>query len=777
MKACSRSLVAALALVVGGAFTAPAASAQSPSAQPPPSSTSGAVMMSAPSAPGAIVSVTPARIADSRVGLQIGGAVPALGTAAVQVTGRGGIPGGSEAVVATVTVVAPQYAGYVTVWPSGTRPETSNVNFQPGQNIANTVIIRVSRSGGIRLFNGSPGSVQLIVDVTGYIASGAPTEAGAVVALTPARVVDSRINRQIFGPLPMLGTADMQIGGQGGIPLDGVAGGVATLTVVDPQEPGYLTLWPSGSVQPDTSSLNFQAGETIATTVIVPVSSDFALRVFNGSFGVVQVLVDVTGYTLSGTRTAAGTWIPVTERIADSRSVLQIAGPVDARRTVGVSVAAPGSEIASAVLTVTAVGPMDGGYVTVWPSGTGMPGTSSLNFQVGKNIATTVIVPVGADGVVQLFNGSDGPVDLIVDFRGYTLPTIAPAAGAVWAWGAGERNELGTGVQADIWVPVRVSGLSNISAIAGGGFTGYGRNSDALVTSWGYGFFGQLGNGGTADGPFPVQVSWLANATALAGGMFTGYALRADGTVWAWGDGEFGQLGKDLLYSAVPVQVALPSGITAIASGGFTGYALRNDGTVWAWGKGDFGALGNGTAANSNVPVQVFGLTGVTAIAGGSGTGYAVDGNHTLWAWGEGFVGQLGNDTNNAFVTEPVHVSGLTGVTAVAAGSANGYALLGDGTVWSWGSGYAGALGTGTTANSTVPVQVSELTDVTAIAGGGYTGYALRTDETVWAWGYGHFGQMGNGSTADVLVPAPMPGLSNVIAITAGSATGYAISH
>ena len=167
MKACSRSLVAALALVVGGAFTTPAASAQAA-----PSTTPDAVMMSAPSAPGAIVSVTPARIADSRVGLQIGGAVPALGTAAVQVTGRGGIPGGSEAVVATVTVVAPQYAGYVTVWPSGTRPETSNVNFQPGQNIANTVIIRVSRSGGIRLFNGSPGTVHVIADVAGYILSG-----------------------------------------------------------------------------------------------------------------------------------------------------------------------------------------------------------------------------------------------------------------------------------------------------------------------------------------------------------------------------------------------------------------------------------------------------------------------------------------------------------------------------------------------------------------------------------------------------------------------------
>ena len=147
-------LVAVLALVVAGAVTAPAASAQV--AAP---TTSGAAAMSAPSAPGAVVSVTPARIADSRIGLQIGGAVPALGTVLrFRSPGAAGSRCGVAAVAATVTVVAPQYAGYLTVWPSGTaRPGTSNLNFQAGQNIANTVIIRVGSAGGIRLFNGSPG--------------------------------------------------------------------------------------------------------------------------------------------------------------------------------------------------------------------------------------------------------------------------------------------------------------------------------------------------------------------------------------------------------------------------------------------------------------------------------------------------------------------------------------------------------------------------------------------------------------------------------------------
>ena len=55
---------------------------------------------------------------------------------------------------------------------------------------------------------------------------------------------------------------------------------------------------------------------------------------------------------------------------------------------------------------MTVVDPQADGYLTVWPSGTNRPGYSNLNFQAGQNIATTVIVPVGPDGMIYLFNGS-----------------------------------------------------------------------------------------------------------------------------------------------------------------------------------------------------------------------------------------------------------------------------------------------------------------------------------------------------------------------------------
>jgi hypothetical protein len=483
-----------------------------------------------------------------------------------------------------------------------------------------------------------------------------------------------------------------------------VAGVVATVTVVDPQQAGFLTLWPSGDQQPATSNLNFQAGQNIATTVIVPVSGDWALRLFNGSFGTVQVLVDVTGYTLSGTPTASGTVVyPAAARIADSRSGLQIPGAVPALGTVAVQVAAPGGEVAAAVLTVTVVDPHAGGYVTVWPSGTNRPGTSNLNFRAGQNIATTVIVPVGADGKIQLFNGSPGSADLIVDFRGYTLPTVPAASGAAWAWGAGPDGQLGNGMLLTVPVPVRVSGLSDVIGIAGNGVTAYAVRGDGTVWAWGSG------------SSIPAQVPELTDITAVDASN----ALRGDGTVWAFGN--------DL--SAAPVKVTGLTGVTAIASSGANSYALLGDGTVRAWGYGGVGGLGNGDTADSAAPVKVSTLTGVTAIGAGGITGYAVLGDGTVWAWGDGSWGQLGNGQGgpSSRSSVPVQVPGLTDdVTAVAGASFTGYALHRDGTVSAWGEGHYGELGDGsTTVISSGPVPVAGLTHITAIAAGRFTGYAL----------------------------------------------------
>jgi alpha-tubulin suppressor-like RCC1 family protein len=122
-----------------------------------------------------------------------------------------------------------------------------------------------------------------------------------------------------------------------------------------------------------------------------------------------------------------------------------------------------------------------------------------------------------------------------------------------------------------------------------------------------------------------VQVSGLTGVTAVAGGFVHSLALKSDGTVWAWGYNAQGQLGNETYTdSNSPMEVlgsggvGYLTGVTAIAGVQAHSLALKGDGTVLAWGYNAQGELGNGTFTfGSNTPVQVSGLSGVTAIAGG----------------------------------------------------------------------------------------------------------------------------------------------------------------
>jgi alpha-tubulin suppressor-like RCC1 family protein len=101
-------------------------------------------------------------------------------------------------------------------------------------------------------------------------------------------------------------------------------------------------------------------------------------------------------------------------------------------------------------------------------------------------------------------------------------------------------------------------------------------------------------------------------------------------------------------------------------------------------------------------------------------------------------------------------VSGFSsGVTQIAAGANNGYALRSDGSAWAWGVNNYGQIGDNTGAtNHLVPAQVSGLTSgVTQIAAGSGTGYALRSDGSVKAWGLNNAGQVGDSTKANRLAP------------------------
>ncbi len=146
----------------------------------------------------------------------------------------------------------------------------------------------------------------------------------------------------------------------------------------------------------------------------------------------------------------------------------------------------------------------------------------------------------------------------------------------------------------------------------------------------------------------------------------------------------------------------------------------------------------------------------------------AVKSDGTLWAWGSNYAGQLGEGTTNDS-NKPLQIGTDTDWKSVAAGGNFSLGLKTDGTIWGWGQNYYGQLGNGENTYSLTPVQAGTDTDWASItAGHGHT-LALKTDGSLWAWGNNNGGQLGEGTKDNKNVPTQIGTDRDWICISAGS--------
>jgi hypothetical protein len=82
----------------------------------------------------------------------------------------------------------------------------------------------------------------------------------------------------------------------------------------------------------------------------------------------------------------------------------------------------PGSGVSAAVLNVTVTNTTAASYLTVWPDGTTQPLASDLNWVAGETVPNLVVVELGSDGAVDIYNYS-GSTDVAVDVEGYYTGT------------------------------------------------------------------------------------------------------------------------------------------------------------------------------------------------------------------------------------------------------------------------------------------------------------------------------------------------------------------
>ena len=265
-----------------------------------------------------------------------------------------------------------------------------------------------------------------------------------------------------------------------------------------------------------------------------------------------------------------------------------------------------------------------------------------------------------------------------------------------------------------------------------------------------------------------------ATPLVSAGNQFA-LALRAGGTISAWGRNDYGQLGNGSAAMRVaPAKVESIAGVAAVVAGDGMTLALGDDGRLWAWGSNGNGQLGDGTAQGKSHPVLVTGFDrAVTSVAASAEHALAVTTDGSVWAWGWGLYGQLGSgDTLNRFTA--VKVSGLPAMTSVAAGARHSLALAADGTVYAWGDNGLGQLGDGTAASRSTPAKVIALSNIVAISTTASSNLALDGTGRVWAWGYGGGGTLGDGTRNDRSTPFIVAGLPQIKAIVSGRAVTVA---
>lgn len=354
------------------------------------------------------------------------------------VTGIVGLAAGGAHTVAlhrdgTITTFGRNSAGQL-----GYVPENSFVFRPPRQvpglggitNIAagadHTVLI--SNDGGVWAF-GSNAFGQLGTAANTAINS-APTRIAnfnvfSSVSDTPARILDTRLGGTTFdraeqgiGILTPNSMLRLPVTGRG--PIAATALAVAlNVTVTGPTGPGYLTVWPCGTAQPNASNLNFVSGQTIANMVIAKVGPDGSVCMavsgasahviadFSEQYGTEGPLTALSPARLLDTR-PGGTSIDGIQQgggYAAPEAVLTL--PVLNR-------GGTGSTVDVAVLNMTVTGTTGPGYLTVWPCGSPKPNASSLNYVAGDTLANLVFTKVGTDGTVCM-SSSGSATHIIAD--------------------------------------------------------------------------------------------------------------------------------------------------------------------------------------------------------------------------------------------------------------------------------------------------------------------------------------------------------------------------
>ena len=345
--------------------------------------------------------LTPERVLDTRGGTKIA----AGGTINVPIAGKFGVPTDAVSVALNVTATQAEDNGFLTVFPNGQPlPVASNVNYTTGADVPNLVVAPLGTDGSINIF--SEDATHVIVDIFGWFGTNATN---GFLAAVPTRVFDSRpggvkVEAGHFVTFPVVGF--------GGVPA-GTPSVALNLTIDQPDQAGFASVFASGAPVPLTSNVNFAAGQTRPNVVFAPVGADGQVSVFVSTGA--HVIADVFGWY--STASDAELFKPVKpKRVWDSRqhTIIPAGGELTLKVTDIVGVPSTATAV---VLNVTVTAPAGGGFLTVYAANVARPETSNVNYVTDQTVPNVVISGVSVDGRIKIWTFADAHI--IVDVAGW----------------------------------------------------------------------------------------------------------------------------------------------------------------------------------------------------------------------------------------------------------------------------------------------------------------------------------------------------------------------
>lgn len=250
----------------------------------------------------------------------------------------------------------------------------------------------------------------------------------------PCRVLDTRAADGPFGgPQLAAGTVrTVTIPGNSScwVPTTAAAYALNVTVVPNGQHLGYITVWPTGQVQPLVSTLNSMDGRTKAVAAIVQAGNNNSIDVYTTNN--TELILDITGYFVGPGNPNAFYYYPLARyceliNTANPPSTDGLGGPAlqagigrsfQVTNTQNCAIP-PGATAYSLNVTATPVGGTPLGYLTIWPSDQARPGTSLINAPTGTAVSNAAIVEAGT-GALSLYATAD--TDVEVYLNGYFGP-------------------------------------------------------------------------------------------------------------------------------------------------------------------------------------------------------------------------------------------------------------------------------------------------------------------------------------------------------------------